>query len=366
MKKFVVILFLAIFVNQFAQAPAKKQYCRICICTKQLKDVQPLEKMLSDHQISFNRSDDCDFDNSTLYILCDAHQMTRLPKYFIIYETRDLTQMPLNENYLQKMSDAIAIWDCSKQNIAKYSSKISNYFYLPPNYEFSDPVLLPCFLPIDSLVSYRDMVIYSNRWNSDISSHLPTLFYYTITQKPSIIIEAGIRGAQSTHAFQKALDLYDGKMLGIDIDPACASLYPKTNNISFICMDDCKFDSYWKSEANSKSIDMIFIDTSHLYEHTLSEIKMFEPLLADNGLLLFHDSNVTPLFNGTTYVRLNGTSENVGPYNTRGVTRAIKEYFNFDFDESRYINCIFESRNRLWQITHYPFCNGLTVIKKLN
>jgi hypothetical protein len=79
---------------------------------------------------------------------------------------------------------------------------------------------------------------------------------------------------------------------------------------------------------------------------------------------MFHDSNVTPLNNNTAYVRLNNTS-GVAIGNPRGVTQALKEFLNLDFDESRYINQVCAHNGSSWRIIHYPFCNGLTVLTYL-
>ena len=71
-------------------------------------------------------------------------------------------------------------------------------------------------------------------------------------------------------------------------------------------------------------LDIVFIDTSHFYRQTLDEIRLFAPLLSERGMLLFHDSNVTPLNNGRACLRLNNTIGSTNVNNSRGVTHAIK------------------------------------------
>ena len=118
--------------------------------------------------------------------------------------------------------------------------------------------------------------------------------------------------------------------------------------------------------TQDKPIDVIFIDTSHQYDHTLSEIRQFTPLLSTNGIIMFHDSNVTPLFvsGRPAFWRLNDTIQ-LSCINPLGVAPAIRNYFGVSFDVSRYINTTFNKDESTYQLIHYPFCNGLTVIKKI-
>ena len=39
-------------------------------------------------------------------------------------------------------------------------------------------------------------------------------------------------------------------------------------------------------------VDVLFIDTSHLYEHTLQELHAFMPRVAPGGVGLFHDTDL--------------------------------------------------------------------------
>lgn len=131
-------------------------------------------------------------------------------------------------------------------------------------------------------------------------------------------------------------------------------------------MDDLKFPSFFKN-FSEKLIDIIFIDTSHLYDHTLKEIQEFIPLLNDKGIMIFHDSNICPIDQGriAAYERINNTFSKVDAKHLRGnVSSAIKNYFNLSFNESHYNNKQFIFKNKKWQLIHYPFCNGLTLIKK--
>ncbi len=323
-----------------------------------------LTNALLDSNINFKRISFVDRQDDNLHILFDVNTLEKnnFPKNYIVYQTANLSKNNLTSEYIDILAQSIVVWDCSRENIAHYQQRIHNYHYFPANYEFTDPIILPCFLPKTTWKTYRDVVIYENKKNTDISSHLPTLLCYALLQKPTIVLELGVRGGESTVPLSKAAEYFNASLLGIDIEPD-QHIYSQLKNATFFCMNDVDFPTLFLTSKKDKKIDIIFIDTSHLYEHTMQEITKFVPLLSDTGLLAFHDSNVTPLAN-SGYIRLNGTMDGA-PGNTRGVIQAIKEYFAINFDEYKYFNTIFTAHGINWHIIHYPFCNGLTVIQKI-
>jgi cephalosporin hydroxylase len=325
---------------------------------------EPVLQALDRFNIRHEESETCSDDNA-LYIIFDAHTLNKkeLPKHYIVYQTLDLSGH-LTTDYLEILRNAVAVWDYSTNNINNYRY-LNNYYYFPPNYEYADPVILPCLLSLDKIDAYKKMLVYSNEKDTDISSHIPALFAYTVSANPKLIIEAGVRGGQSTKPFYQAMEFCSATMLGIDIEASYAAAYNSLKNTLFLHMDDLNFaDYYQKSEFKNQPLDFVFIDTSHEYQQTLAEIKMFVPLLAPRGTLAFHDSNVTPLPNHS-FMRINGTYDSA-PGNTRGVTQGIKEYFSLEFDEYSYINTSFVHNGTKWHMIHYPFCNGLTIMQKLN
>jgi cephalosporin hydroxylase len=127
-------------------------------------------------------------------------------------------------------------------------------------------------------------------------------------------------------------------------------------------MNDVIFPAYFKTlNFNKKSVDFVFIDTSHEYEHTLQEITAFSSILSDTGILSFHDSNVAIAHP----VRINGTTCPSGLNNPKGVTDGLKTYFNIAFDESKYCNIMVEKDGYLWNLINYPYCYGLAVVKRI-
>jgi hypothetical protein len=101
---------------------------------------------------------------------------------------------------------------------------------------------------------------------------------------------------------------------------------------------------------------VLFIDTSHLYEHTRTEIQAWFPHLRDRATVIFHDTNL----NRTSRTH-NHTILNIGWDNQRGVIRAIEELLGKKLNE----NASFAGMVNEWLVRHYPNSFGLTVLKRL-
>lgn len=329
---------------------------------------QNLKELFNKHKVNFYETNDLNKNNKNLYIIFDAFNIdkTNMPLNYIVYQTLNLKEHGLTTDYLNILSDAIAVWDGDWQNIKKYDFKVYNHYYFPENYEYAQACILPCQLPHSVLRSYKELLCYSNSKNTDISNFIPIIFAYTIVANPKNILELGIRTGESTISFSKAAALINAKLFGVDLDAQIPTIYRTLNNASYFSMNDLEFPDFYIGDTrfNKDKMDIIFIDTSHLYNHTVDEIKKFLPLLSDDGMLMFHDSNMCPIENNGLYVRLNRTIDG-GWNNEKGVARAIKDSFAITFDESKYNNFNFEYNKSLWELIHYPFCNGLTVIKRL-
>lgn len=106
----------------------------------------------------------------------------------------------------------------------------------------------------------------------------------------------------------------------------------------------------------NSSIDILFVDTSHVYEHTVEEIKHWFPLLSDKAKVFFHDTNLRKV-----YYRKNGKMD-YGWNNDRGVIRALENYFGRSFDERSEFCTI----SKGWLIKHHPYCGGFTILEKIH
>lgn len=331
---------------------------------KQSQDL--IESILTKVNYNYHLIDRLDnFDDDKLYILSGDIQNLHIsvfPQHYIVYQTTNVPTMV--GDYLNILGRAVAVWDVSWSNIHRYKGSVNHWYYLPnSDYEFLDPVLLSCLLPLNALPTYKELLAHSNVKNTDFSSHLPVLFCHCFLQNPMIFVESGIRwGDGSTIALGKITHLLKNScLIGLDIDN-CARHYAHIPRAYFYQMDDVAFPAYFKTLPFAKDrVDFVFIDTSHQYEHTLQEIDAFATILTDTGTIAFHDSNVAV----EHPVRLNGTACGSGLGNPKGVTDGLKTYFNIEFDEGRYLNIDVEKDGYLWNIVNYPYCYGFAVAKRI-
>lgn len=191
---------------------------------------------------------------------------------------------------------------------------------------------------------------------SDISDHLIPLLTRSVIRKPKLIVELGVRGGESTFVLARAARFWDAVLVSVDLeDCSQVSTYRKWY---FIRQDDLAFAEefpQWCATLGIKpQIDILLIDSSHLFDHTLEEIRYYFPLLAEAATVFFHDTNLKE-----TVVRRDGTTD-LGWDNQRGVIQALEEYFGRRFHE----NQPFEAFHYPFLITHYPYCFGLTILEK--
>lgn len=289
-------------------------------------------------------------DPNSLYIIGANVQMldfSTMPKNYILYQTNKLTNQ-LSQTCSTILNNAIAIWDEDSDNINRYKSISPHYYYLKgEEAQCVDPVVLPCFLPAHVFNAYRRILAYSNKQPSDISSHLPALFCHCIFQNPTIIVEAGVRwGNGSTVALDLANQLSGSQLVGVDIEN-CSHVYSKLSNAQFVLMNDLHFVEHFNNmNLSKKTVDFVFIDTSHQYEHTIREIPVFESVLSERGAIGFHDTNPVP-------------------GDPRGALDGFKAHFKLSFDEKKYFRTSFEKDGYRWGIVHYPYNNGMAVAQRL-
>jgi predicted O-methyltransferase YrrM len=192
---------------------------------------------------------------------------------------------------------------------------------------------------------------------TDISDHLVTLYAEALSVNPRLIVELGVRGGESTFAFERAARMSNAHLVSVDLnDCVIQSSYPKW---SFVKQDDTifagQFADWCSSQKIPPDIDVLFIDTSHLYEDTLEELRLWMPYLSAKSKIILHDTNMKKI-----YRRADG-SLYLGWDNARGVIRALEETLGVRFNELH----DFVTVAKGWLIRHWAHCNGLTVLEKL-
>lgn len=186
---------------------------------------------------------------------------------------------------------------------------------------------------------------------TDISDHLLTIFKNTIEQNPELIVELGVIGGNSNFVFRKVTEILEGCQL-ISIDTENVE-YTKNPKWLFVEGEDIEIARNFKA-ITKKPIDVLFIDTSHQYGHTKQEIDSWFPLLNKSCTIIFHDTNLYS-------EGLTKKGEVIkGWNNNRAVIRAIEEYLELKIDETKEQ----ETKQGKWNIWHYPYCHGLTILKR--
>ncbi len=191
---------------------------------------------------------------------------------------------------------------------------------------------------------------------TDISDHLETLFLESLDINPKLIVELGVGDGESTFVLERVARLWGSTLVSVDIED-CRDVSSYRKRI-FIRQDDISFagnfEDWCKEKVLVPRIDILFIDTSHLYEHTVAEIRSWFPFLSVRAKVFFHDTNMKDVF-----IRKDG-STGKGWDNERGVIRAVEEHLNTSFDESRDFSTILNG----WVIRHYTICNGFLVMER--
>lgn len=132
---------------------------------------------------------------------------------------------------------------------------------------------------------------------SDIYEHLEYLYDTVIQMRPRTILELGVRGGESTRAFAEAcqdleLEGTPPRLISIDImDCSRVCNYP---NWIFMQGDDRAF--MFKSP-----VDILFIDTSHEYVHTIQELELYSPAVVSGGKIIMHDTALKEVWDAIEY-----------------------------------------------------------------
>src|SRR2546426_8561780 len=132
---------------------------------------------------------------------------------------------------------------------------------------------------------------------TDISDHLLTLYAEALEERPRVIVELGTRGGESTRVLLKVAERCSGTLVSVDIEE-CSDIV-RSDHWVFVRSDDVELGRNWsnwtRQHGLSERVDFLFIDTSHLYEHTVAEIRVWFPHLAANAKAVFHDTCVGTL-----------------------------------------------------------------------
>lgn len=133
---------------------------------------------------------------------------------------------------------------------------------------------------------------------TDICDYLPLLYNLTVLLNAKLVIELGMRDGNSSSAFLYGIEKTGGRLWSCDLDPLHETCiwrkHEPSDLINFMHDQDWtrnRGDDIELAPTAPTGADILFIDTSHLYEHTAAELKSYFPKLNDNGILIIHDTD---------------------------------------------------------------------------
>lgn len=164
---------------------------------------------------------------------------------------------------------------------------------------------------------------------SDINEHLEFLRDLCVDVDAQVVVELGVRTGASTVAFLDAVERTGGMVWSADINPP--HVHPDV-------ADHPRWEFVWGDDLElcdeAPDCDVLFVDTSHAYAHTLAELDSYGPKA--RRAIVLHDTNLEQ-------------PDGVGPQPPFPVRKAALEWLD---------------RNPQWTWVEYVHNNGLGVMRR--
>lgn len=122
---------------------------------------------------------------------------------------------------------------------------------------------------------------------SDIHAHLGYMRDLVVELGALVVIELGVRAANSTVAWLAGLEATGGYLWSVDVAAAMTAI--DHDRWTFVQGDD--MHPAVMADLPPKA-DILFIDTSHQYQHTLAELRLYGPLVRAGGRIVLHDTEL--------------------------------------------------------------------------
>jgi predicted O-methyltransferase YrrM len=134
-------------------------------------------------------------------------------------------------------------------------------------------------------VSFHDEYLDRLDAPSDVQYCMPWMRGAALRYSQTRVLELGVRSGNSTCAFLAGVERSRGHVWSVDtMAPGVPEHWAESGLWSFICGDDLAVP------LPEGGFDIVFIDTSHSYAHTLAELHRFVPLVREGGTVLLHDT----------------------------------------------------------------------------
>ena len=126
---------------------------------------------------------------------------------------------------------------------------------------------------------------------SDIREQMPLLYEAVRRYDTPVVAELGVFRGNSTIALLRGASERGGHVWSVDKGPVTAPHWWESSDYwSLLVADDMGEDA---AKWIPAKLDVLFIDTSHLYGHTLAELARFVPRVRPGGMVLCHDTELT-------------------------------------------------------------------------
>jgi cephalosporin hydroxylase len=119
---------------------------------------------------------------------------------------------------------------------------------------------------------------------SDINEHLGYMHDRAVETGVRTVVELGVRSGNSTAALLAAVTETGGRLWSVDCEPPDVPREFTDGPWTLIIGDDLAV-----ADQLPDSIDLLFIDTSHHYQHTLDELRLYGPR---STWILLHDTEL--------------------------------------------------------------------------
>lgn len=125
---------------------------------------------------------------------------------------------------------------------------------------------------------------------SDIQGHLEFLHEMAMRTPGGRVLELGVRWGTSTAALLDAVERVDGHLWSVDISaPTVPTWWALTGRWTLTIGDDLDPGVL---AAQPDGVDMLLLDTSHIYAHTLAELRAYVPKVRPGGVFCCHDTEL--------------------------------------------------------------------------
>jgi predicted O-methyltransferase YrrM len=129
---------------------------------------------------------------------------------------------------------------------------------------------------------------------SDIQGHLEFLLEQAARRSAPTMLELGVRSGNSTAVLLYAAEQTGGHLWSVDLEaPRVPSWWALTGLWTFVQGDD--LDTATIAELFPKAlvdVDLLLLDTSHAYDHTLAELRAYVPRVRPGGMVCCHDTEL--------------------------------------------------------------------------